>query len=263
MITTAGSIAGVDVGGTFTDLVLFDPDNGTLHITKVPSTPTDQSQGVVSGLARVLPDLTKLTRLDHGTTVSTNALLEGTGATVAMITTDGFRDVLEIGRTRRMLPSVYDPTFVRPAPLVPRPLRFEISERIDKDGSILIPLDSTAIKKLAPLLDQHGIEAVAICFLHSYAHPNHEQSAVDILRHSAANIAITASHQVVPEFREYERFSTTVINAYLLPVMTRYLSTLGDSLAAKEYRGPVYTMASNGGTMDLETAQQLPIRTIL
>tara|TARA_B100000686_G_scaffold133157_1_gene140124 strand:+ start:12021 stop:14066 length:2046 start_codon:yes stop_codon:yes gene_type:complete len=263
MITTAGSIAGVDVGGTFTDLVLFDPDNGTLHITKVPSTPTDQSQGVVSGLARVLPDLTKLTRLDHGTTVSTNALLEGTGATVAMITTDGFRDVLEIGRTRRMLPSVYDPTFVRPAPLVPRPLRFEISERIDKDGSILIPLDSTAIKKLAPLLDQHGIEAVAVCFLHSYAHPSHEQSAVDILRHSAANIAITASHEVVPEFREYERFSTTVINAYLLPVMTRYLSTLGDSLAAKEYRGPVYTMASNGGTMDLETAQQLPIRTIL
>ena len=263
MIAETGPIAGVDVGGTFTDLVLFEPDNGTLKITKVPSTPGDQSQGVVSGLALVLPDLTKLVRLDHGTTVSTNALLEGTGATVAMITTDGFRDVLEIGRTRRMLPSVYDPTFVRPAPLVPRPLRFEVKERIDKDGSVLIPLDHSAIKELAPILHRLGIEALAVCFLHAYAHPEHEQSAVEILCHSVPDIAITASHQVVPEFREYERFSTTVINAYLLPVMTRYLSTLGDALAGQEYRGEVYTMASNGGTMDLETAQQLPIRTIL
>ena len=252
MVTETGPIAGVDVGGTFTDLVLFDPDNGTLKITKVPSTPVDQSQGVVSGLALVLPDLTKLVRLDHGTTVSTNALLEATGAKVAMITTDGFRDVLEIGRTRRMLPSVYDPTFVRPAPLVPRPLRFEVAERIDKDGSVLIPLDDSAIEELAPILHRLGVEALAVCFLHAYAHPKHEQSAVDILRHSVPDIAITASHQVVPEFREYERFSTTTINAYLLPVMTRYLSTLGDSLAGHKYRGEVYTMASNGGTMDLK-----------
>jgi len=256
-------IAGVDVGGTFTDIVLFEPDSGTLRVHKVPTTPVDQSKGVITGLEQVLSNLTGLGRLDHGTTVSTNALLEGNGATVALITTAGFRDTLEIGRTRRMLPSVYDPTFVRPPPLVPRPLRFEIAERLDKDGAVLVPLDDAAIETLAPSLHRRGVEALAVCFLHAYANPDHERRALDALQRAAPQIAITASHLVVPEFREYERFSTTVINAYLLPVMVRYLSTLGAALAERDYRGAVYTMASNGGTMDLETSQRLPIRTIL
>jgi N-methylhydantoinase A len=260
---TTQPIAGVDVGGTFTDLVLFDPDSGDLRIYKIPTTPADQSKGVVAGLQQVLPDLAELGRLDHGTTISTNTLLEGTGATVALITTAGFRDVLEIGRTRRMLPSAYDTNFVRPPPLVPRPLRFEVAERLDKDGAVLMPLDEAAVEALAKDLHRQGVEALSICFLHSYANPDHECRALDALRRAAPRLALTASHQVVAEFREYERFSTTVANAYLLPVMNRYLLTLGTGLAERGYKGAVYTMASNGGIMDMETAQRLPIRTIL
>ena len=256
-------VVGVDVGGTFTDLVLFDPGRGALEVCKVPSTSADQSRGVVDGLERMQPDLSELDRLIHGTTVATNTLLEGDGARVAMITSAGFRDVLEIGRTRRMLPSVYDTTFVRPPPLVPRPLRFEIGERVDHDGTILAPLDEAAIEAVARRLGRADVEALAVCFLHSYANPAHEDRALGAIRRVAPGIAPTASHQVVPEFREYERFSTTVINAYLLPVLSRYLSTLGAALAGRGYRGAVYTMASNGGTMDLETVQTLPIRTIL
>ena len=256
-------IAGVDVGGTFTDLVLFDPVGGTLSVHKVPSTPSDQSQGVVAGLGRFLPDFSALGRLVHGTTVATNTLLEGTGATVAMVTTAGFRDSLEIGRTRRVLPSVYDTTFVRPPPLVPRPLRFEVAERVGHDGEVLAPLDEAAVEAIARRLRGSNVEALAVCFVHAYASPDHERRALEALRRTAPGIALTASHQVVPEFREYERFSTTVINAYLLPVMGRYLSTLGDALAGRCYEGAVYTMASNGGTMDMETVQTLPIRTIL
>ena len=256
-------VVGVDVGGTFTDLVLFDPDRGALEVCKVPSTSADQSLGVVDGLGRMLPDLSELDRLIHGTTVATNTLLEGDGARVAMITTAGFRDVLEIGRTRRMLPSVYDTTFERPPPLVPRPLRFEVGERVDHDGAILAPLEASEIEAVARRLRGADVDALAICFLHAYANPEHEHRALDAVRRVAPGIAPTASHQVVPEFREYERFSTTVINAFLLPVMSRYLSTLGAALAGRRYRGAVYTMASNGGTMDLATVQTLPIRTIL
>ena len=256
-------VVGVDVGGTFTDLVLFDPGRGALEVCKVPSTSADQSRGVVDGLERMLPDLSALDRLIHGTTVATNTLLEGTGASVALITTAGFRDVLEIGRTRRMLPSVYDTTFVRPAPLVPRPLRFEVAERIDHHGAPLASLDEAAIEAIARRLAGDDVEALALCFLHAYANPDHERRALDAVRRAAPGIAPTASHQVVPEFREYERFSTTVINAYLLPVMSRYLSTLGAALAGRGYGGAVYTMGSNGGTMDLDTVQTLPIRTIL
>ena len=243
--------------------MLFDPGRGTLEVCKVPSTSADQSRGVVDGLERMLPDLCELDRLIHGTTVATNTLLEGTGASVALITTAGFRDVLEIGRTRRMLPSVYDTTFVRPPPLVPRPLRFEVAERIDHAGAILASLDEAAIEAIARRLDRTDVEALAVCFLHSYANADHEQRALGAVRRAAPGIAPTASHQVVPEFREYERFSTTVINAYLLPVMSRYLSTLGAALAGRGYGGAVHTMASNGGTMDIETVQTLPIRTIL
>jgi N-methylhydantoinase A len=262
MTAKGGIIAGVDVGGTFTDLVLFDPEGG-LNVYKVPSTPEDQSDGVVGGLAQGIGDLAGLARIDHGTTVSTNTLLEHTGAKVALITTSGFRDVLEIGRTRRMLPSVYDPTFRRPQPLVPRPLRFEVAERLDQTGAVLVTLDGESVDAVGRKLRRNGVQALAVCFLHAYANPEHERRALDSLAEVAPNLALTASHLVVPEFREYERFSTTVANAYLLPVMTRYLSTLGGGLAARGYQGAVHTMGSNGGTMDLETTKQLPIRTIL
>ena len=256
-------IAGVDVGGTFTDVVLFDARAQTLSVTKVPSTPANQSEGVRQGLQVVLPDLGRLDKLVHGTTVSTNTMLQATGARVALVTTRGFRDVLEIGRTRRMLPSLYDTTFTRPPPLVPRPLRFEVSERIQADGSVLVALAEGELEHIASAVREAKAEAVAICFLHAHINAAHEARAKDVLQRLLPGVWITTSAEVVPEFREYERFSTTVINAYLLPVMDRYMSSLGARLFDAGYRGKVFTMSSGGGIMDLDAARSMPVRTIL
>ncbi len=256
-------IAGVDVGGTFTDLVLFDARRGQLIVGKVPSTPSNQSVGVLNGLKSVLPDLTRLGKLVHGTTVSTNAMLQGSGAVVALVTSAGFRDVLEIGRTRRMLPSLYDTTFTRPPPLVPRPLRLEVAERLGADGAVLTPLDEAGLASVADAIRKARAESVAVCFLHSYVDATHERRAQELLRSALPGVWVTTSAEVVPEFREYERFSTTVINAYLLPVMDRYMAALSNELAAHGYRGDVFTMSSGGGIMDLDTARSIPVRTIL
>jgi N-methylhydantoinase A len=259
----AKRIAGVDVGGTFTDVVVFDTDARTLSVTKVPSTPANQAEGVCSGLRKVLPDLGALAKLVHGTTVATNTMLQRNGARVALVTTRGFRDVLEIGRTRRMLPSLYDPTFRRPPPLVPRPLRFEATERLAHNGGVLIALDENALRALAAPLRAAHAESVAICFLHAHVDAAHERRAKALLRDALPDLWITTSAEVVPEFREYERFSTTVINAYLLPVMDRYMSSLEATLGSAGYRGNVFTMSSGGGIMDLDAARAMPVRTIL
>jgi N-methylhydantoinase A len=256
-------VAGVDVGGTFTDIVLFDPERGELVVGKVPSTPANQSEGIVRGLQTVLPGLARLGKLVHGTTVATNTMLQASGAKVALVTTAGFRDVLEIGRTRRMLPSLYDTNFTRPPPLVPRPLRFEVAERRGADGAVLTPLDEAGLAQVAQAIGEAKAEAVAVCFLHSYRDAAHELRAKELLRRALPGVWITASAEVVPEFREYERFSTAVINAYLLPVMDRYLAALSERLAAHGYRGRVFTMSSGGGIMDLDTARAIPVRTIL
>ena len=256
-------IAGVDVGGTFTDVVLFDARARSLRVTKVPSTPANQSEGVRVGLQVLLPDLGRLDKLAHGTTVSTNTMLQASGARVALVTTRGFRDVLEIGRTRRMLPSLYDTTFTRPPPLVPRPLRFEVNERLAADGSVLIALDESELDHIAHAMRMAKAEAVAICFLHAHINATHEARAKEVLQRSLPGVWITTSAEVVPEFREYERFSTTVINAYLLPVMDHYMSSLGARLGEAGYRGKVFTMSSGGGIMDLDAARSMPVRTIL
>jgi N-methylhydantoinase A len=257
-------IVGIDVGGTFTDLVLFDASTGTLSVAKVPSTTANQAVGVMAAIHSVEPDLTRLERLAHGTTVSTNALLEHAGARVALITTKGFRDTIEIGRTRRMLPSLYDPTFVRPPPLVPRPLRFEVAERLAADGSVIVPLDAAELDAAIDAIKaQDGVAAIAICFLHAYANPKHECLAAARVQRAVSGIKVTTSAEVVPEFREYERFSTTVINASLMPVMGRYISALDAALTEAGCGRRLFTMSSSGGTMDSELACRLPVRTIL
>ena len=265
-------IVGIDVGGTFTDVVLFDASTGTLSVAKVPSTTANQAVGVMAAIHSVQPDLTLLERIAHGTTVSTNTLLEHAGARVALITTKGFRDTIEIGRTRRMLPSLYDPTFVRPPPLVPRPLRFEVAERLAADGGVIVPLDAAdldaaieAIKAQDDVQDgvQDGVAAIAICFLHAHANPNHECLAAARVQRAVSGIKVTTSAEVVPEFREYERFSTTVINASLMPVMGRYISALDAALTEAGCGRRLFTMSSSGGTMDSELACRLPVRTIL
>lgn len=260
---TARLTAGVDVGGTFTDVVLFDADARSLSVTKVPSTPANQSNGVNEGLQVVLPDLGRLDTLVHGTTVGTNTMLQGSGARVALVTTRGFRDVLEIGRTRRMLPSLFDPAFTRPPPLVPRTLRLEVAERLAADGSVLAALDEAALGDAARVVRDANAESVAVCFLHAHVNAAHEARAKAVLQRALPGVWITTSAEVVPEFREYERFSTTVINAYLLPVMDRYLSSLRATLGASGYHGEVYTMSSSGGIMDLDAARSMPVRTIL
>ncbi len=257
----ASVAVGVDVGGTFTDFAILD-ERGELSLGKVPSTPHDQAVGIVGGLQTVAPELGVLQRLVHGTTVSTNALLEGKGGPVGLITTAGFGDAIEIGRTRRMLSSLYDRAFVRPAPLVPRPLRREVSERLAADGSVLVALDGDAVadaaRDLAP-----SVASIAVCFLHSWANAQHERHAAEIARAAAPGAHVTASSDVIPEFREYERFSTTVINAFLFPVMDRYLASLDRGLNEAGYAGAFTTMSSAGGTLDIATTRRLPVRTIL
>jgi N-methylhydantoinase A len=254
-------VVGIDVGGTFTDLVVLDQD-GELTLGKVPSTPEDQAFGIMAGLRATVAELRHLARIAHGTTVSTNALLQGIGGPVGLITTQGFGDALEIGRTRRMLPSVYDPSFVRPAPLVPRPLRCEIAGRRDADGSELVPLDEQAVRQAAERLDGQ-VRAIAVCFLHSWIDARHERRAADILRRLLPKVHVTTSAEVIPEFREYERFSTTVINAFLLPVMDRYLESLDGALHQEGCAGKLMTMTSGGGVLDTATVRRLPVRTIL
>ena len=254
-------VVGIDVGGTFTDLVLLDGD-GRITLGKVPSTPADQSIGIMAGIRSTVRDLPSLKRIAHGTTVSTNALLQGRGGPVAMVTTEGFRDAIEIGRTRRMLPSVYDPSFVRPPPLVPRPLRFEVGERTLGDGSTHTPLDEAAVTNAAKGINGHA-PAVAVCFLHSWIDARHEQRAAEILLAALPGTYVTSSAEVVPEFREYERFSTAVINAFLLPVMDRYLAGLDKALTEAGCGGRLVTMSSAGGTLDIGTVRRLPVRTIL
>ena len=252
---------GIDVGGTFTDFVMLD-DNGAVRLGKVPSTPANQAIGIMRGLRELAHELQKLGGVAHGTTVSTNALLQGKGGPVGLITTTGFGDAIEIGRTRRMLPSIYDPSFVRPAPLVPRPLRYEVRERLQADGSVLLDLDEGDVRDAAAKLGD-SVASVAVCFLHSWLNPEHERRAGAVLRDALPNAHVSLSSSVIAEFREYERFSTTVINAFLLPVMDRYLEAFDRALRESGYAGPVTTMSSAGGTLDIATTRDLPVRTIL
>lgn len=245
---------GVDVGGTFTDLVLAA--GGRLVIHKVPSTPRDHSEGFLAGLRDLGPEALA-GPIVHGTTVATNALLERRGARTALITTRGFRDVLEIGRQVR--PQLYALEPRRPEPLVPRALRFEVPERVDYQGRVLQPLDASGLPGIIDELRRQDVEAVALCLLFSFLHPEHEREVARALE--AAGFPVSASHVVFPEFREYERTSTTVINAYVSPVMTRYLINLEARLP--EGAGPLRIMQSNGGIITAAAARTTAARTVL
>jgi len=208
-----------DVGGTFTDIACLSAD-GELSTCKIPSTPHDYAQAIIAGIATLTKsreaeaaDATVL----HASTVATNAILEGKGAQTALVTTAGFRDVLELRRIR--VPRLYDPLYEKPQPLVPRRRRYEITERLDARGETVTALDEAQVRELAGVLAQSGVEAVAISFLHSYANPEHERRVADILRTALPKAFISISSEVLPEVREYERTSTTVVNAYVGPVM--------------------------------------------
>ena len=241
---------GVDVGGTFTDLVALV--DGELSIAKVPSTPADQSVGVMSALDEVAVDAARVQAFAHGTTVATNALLERSGARTALLTTEGFRDVLEIARQTR--PSLYDLTKLPPPPLVPRELRFVVRERVAPDGDV-VPLDEESLDAAVDALRAADVEAVAVCFLFSFLDPAHERRAGEVLRAALPDVQVSLSSDVLPEFREYERFSTAAADAYLAPRLTRYLEGLGDRLAAAGLPAPL-VMQSSGGVVDLDGAAE-------
>src|SRR5256712_3211356 len=255
-------IVGIDVGGTFTDLTAVDEATGRAVVTKVPSQPLNEGAALLSGLQALGIAGRDVRRLVHGTTVGTNAVLERRGARVAILTTAGFRDLIEIGRTKRNIPALFVPTFVRPKPLVERKRRFEVTERLNADGSVLVPLDAASVEVALDGALGAGAEAIAVCLLHAYLNPAHERLIADIVKSRAPGLPVSCSADVVPEYREFERFSTTVLNAYLQPLMDAYLSGLEERLLATGYGHGVLTVGSSGGMMTAETARRLPIKTI-
>jgi len=259
---------GIDVGGTFTDLVAID-DSGIVTIAKAASTPADQSVGVMEGLvllaARLGLDLGGLlaatTRIVHGTTVATNALLEGKGAKVGLLTTEGHRDVIEM--REGLKPDRYDLRNTPPPPLVPRSLRLGVRERMRADGSVATPLDAASLDAALDVLDAAGVQAVAIGFLHAWRNPAHEQQAAARARSRLPGVFVTVSSDVLPEIKEFERFSTTVANAAVGPVTQDYLRRLQHKFEAAGFRGPLFVILSHGGVAAVEEAVRLAAGTAL
>ena len=252
----------VDIGGTFTDVVL--EQDGELMTSKVLTTPTAPEEGVLVGIEEVLAKSGvapgDIGMFLHGTTLATNAIIERKGANVALITTDGFRDVLEIGYESRF--NQYDIFIEKPTPLVPRHRRFTVPERVDVRGSVLLDLDEDAVKALLPKLDREGVESIAIGFLHGYANPGHEQRAREIIESARPDLSITLSSEVCPEIREFERLTTATANAYVRPLIARYLKNLETRLTKLGIVSPVLLMTSGGGLTTLETAARFPIRLV-
>jgi N-methylhydantoinase A len=251
---------GVDIGGTFTDLVMLGADGG-FHTRKVLSTPRDYGDGIIAGIEAALGDLGAdagaIRDLVHATTVATNIILEQKGARTALVTTEGFRDVLEMRRLR--IPVLYDLQYRKPAPLVPRRLRFEVSERMGPAGIAWRPLDEDSARAVADRIAAAGVEAVAVSLLHAYANPAHEQRVAAILRERLGpGTFITCSSDILLEIREYERTSTAVVNAYVGPAVGRYVDTLLGRLRGSGVGGPVQVMQSSGGIMPAETAARKP-----
>ena len=242
---------GVDVGGTFTDLVLFDEETRGMVLRKVPSTPSNQARGIMEGLEQIARQAgiepSEIVFFMHGTTAATNAILEGKGAKTAILVTEGFRDVLQIMRQDR--PKLYDFFAQRPAPLVPRELRFEVPERILYTGEVQKQLDESAVRCIIEKLKTQGVEAVAVCLLHSYVNPVHEQQIQRMLRRECPEVEVSVSSEILPEIKEYERMSTTVINARVVPIVDKYLRDLQDRLGQLGVRKTVHVMQSNGGIM--------------
>jgi N-methylhydantoinase A len=253
----------VDIGGTFTDVAVLS-GSGRLTTRKIPSTPHDYAQAVMRGIRELLEELdspvAELREILHGCTVATNAILEQKGAKTALLTTKGFRDVLEIQRVR--VPTLYNPLYVRPPPLVPRNLRFEVEERLDAQGNVLTPLHEADIRYAIERIKAAGVEAVAVCYLHSYANPQHERRTGELLAQALPDHYVSLSVDVLPQKREYERTSTTVINSYVGPPVQAYLESLMRTLRGAEVAGRLLVMQSNGGILDADTVITRPAQVI-
>jgi N-methylhydantoinase A len=251
-----------DIGGTFTDIVL---DRGAQRLTrKVLTTAQRPEEGVLEGTRLVLADaglhFSDIDVFVHGTTLATNAIIERRGARTALIATEGFRDVLDIATESRY--DQYDLTIEKPKPLVPRALRFTVPERVDIHGKVRLALDEDAVAQRVTALKHNGIDAVAICFMHSYVNADHEERTAAILKKAMPSLSITLSSEVCPEIREYERTSTAVANAYVQPLMDGYLARMDDALRVEQFRGAIYLVTSGGGLTSIDTARRFPVRLV-
>jgi N-methylhydantoinase A len=258
---------GIDTGGTFTDFVLLDEETGRVLAAKCPSTPKDPAHAFVTGLvdalgrARIRP--AAVGGIFHGTTVATNAILEGKTGRTGLITTAGFRDVIEIRRHVRGQGQIYNLAFRPPEPLVPRHLRLEVRERLDARGEVLIPLDPDEARARARELMDRGVQAIAVVFLHAYANGSHEAEARTLIERESPDCFVSISSEVSPELREYERASTTVINASLQPVVAGYIAALEDRLSHEGIRAPLHLMQSNGGVMPARRSAERPVHLVV
>lgn len=251
---------GVDIGGTFTDLVLFG-DAGETFFTKVPSTPAKPEQAVLTGIRQITEtaglDVSKVAEVVHGTTVGSNTLLQKVGAKTGLITTKGFRDVLEIGRVRT--PTMFDLSWDKAVPLIARRYRLEVDERSTADGRVLKPLNDQEVIEIGRFFESEGVESVAICFLNSYRNPENEARALEVMNKHFPNMWVTASVSVLPEIREYERTSTTAVNAYVLPSLRAYFERLENGLREIGVSAPLLISNSNGGLSSAKMAQEKPV----
>ncbi len=251
-----------DIGGTFTDIVLETPAGRMTR--KVLTTPARPEDGVLDGIGLILADaglrMSDIDVLVHGTTLATNAIIERRGARTALIATEGFRDVVEIGTESRY--DQYDLEIEKPLPLVDRALRFTVPERVDAQGRVRLALDEVAVAALAPRLSAAGVESVAVAFLHAYANPDHERRTGALLRAQLPSLRITLANEVCPEIREYERTSTAIANAYVQPLMAGYLARMAQRLQSEQFRGAIYLVTSGGGLTSIETAQRFPVRLV-
>ena len=254
---------GIDIGGTFTDLVFLCSD-GTLHKRKVPSTPADYAEAIIHGVKAFCTEqampVSEIAEIVHATTVATNAILERKGARVALLTTEGFRDVLELRRIR--IPMSYDLDWQKPVPLVAREFRFGVRERIAANGATLTPLDAASLEPVFQQWAASDIEAVAVCFLHAYRNPQHEIAVGQLLKRRFPALRVSLSHEVLPEMLEYERTSTTVVNAYVAPLIATYLDRLREGLGRCGVAAPILVMQSNGGLISAGLAAERPVTII-
>ncbi len=244
----------VDIGGTFTDVVVFDEARGSLALAKTLSTPAELARGVLDGLIKAAVRFDEVSTLIHGSTVVINAIIERRGAKTALVTTKGFRDVYEIGRINR--PESFNPRFRKHRPLVPREDIFEVTERMLADGSVRTPFDEREAHEVAQMIKEEGFEAVAVLFLHSYRAPAHEIRMCEILRETDAKLFLSASHELSREYREYERTSTVAANAYVGPKVSQYLGDLERRLREQKFAGNLMIMQSNGGLSDVDMARR-------
>ena len=249
-----------DIGGTFTDAVLLDEATGRIKFTKVPTTPKDFAIGTMNSIDKFGIPLEEVSFLSHGTTVVINALIQGTGAKVGLITTEGFRDIFEMGRGNK--PQMYDPLYRKPRPLIKRSLRLEVNGRINYRGEILKPLNEEQARKAARKLRGLGVESIAVCLLNSYANPIHEDKVEAIVKQEYPEAHISPSHDLTREYREYERTGTTVLNAYVMPITERYLASIEFGLRERGFRTDLMVMQSSGGIMTSEVAKLQPINIV-